>query len=189
MCTIKMKPKNRWNNDWISPGVVGSVGDVNLSIRLKQSTPDLPMRWVGSTVGKKESRLGSNVQDGYKRSYTSGGRGASTIEYDWYNPIENDYFQDLRAPSKTHMEVMGSLPQFSWNNLVQTTMNATAGDPNFATTPGEYGLKSGVPRGQSVPRIIATELGDLNPGVKQTQGKQYQSQPYFTTKFGPAKMF
>lgn len=173
MCQIKMKSKYKWANEYISPGVVGSVGDTNLSVRYKQSCPELAMRWSPWTVGKRESKLGSNVQNGFIRSYTSKGRGAETYEYDFYNPMKHEYgftFQDLRPPSKMHMEVMGELPQFSWNNMKSNIRSATLGNPTFQQVPGEFKLVSGVPRGQSKPRLVGMEFGDSAP---QTQGLQF----------------
>ena len=36
---------NTWNNKYIAPGPVSSVGDVLLGVRLKHSAPNLPLRW------------------------------------------------------------------------------------------------------------------------------------------------
>ena len=46
----------------IQPGQVGSVGDVLITPRLKHSSPDLPIRWVGWAYGANAPYLGSNVQ-------------------------------------------------------------------------------------------------------------------------------
>lgn len=55
---------NRWNNSFIQPGSVGSVGDVHVTPRLKHSCPELPIRWSRTYSGEGALQAGSNVQDG-----------------------------------------------------------------------------------------------------------------------------
>lgn len=55
---------NRWNNSFIQPGSVGSVGDVHVTPRLKHSAPELPIRWSRTYSGEGALQAGSNVQDG-----------------------------------------------------------------------------------------------------------------------------
>jgi hypothetical protein len=69
-----IRPMNRWNYDRIQPGAVGSVGDVNMQVRLKHSYPNLPLRFDKQFSGKNEVYLGSNVTDGNHINYDSGGK-------------------------------------------------------------------------------------------------------------------
>ena len=78
-----IKPLNRWSHDYISPGVQGSVGDVLLGVRLKQSAPDLPTRWDPKFSGKKIVALGSNISDGQSVGYCSGGGPARVFDSNW----------------------------------------------------------------------------------------------------------
>lgn len=85
------RPLNRWANDRIQPGRVGSVGDVLAQVRIKQSSPDMAFAWDSTFGGHNEKRRGSNVQDGLMGSYTSNGLGAKVVEAGW------DYRQDFKT--------------------------------------------------------------------------------------------
>lgn len=152
----------------ISPGVVGSVGDVLGSVRLRQSAPDMMLRYDQVFSGRNESRLGSNVQDGYSYSYASGGGPSRTLDSNWSNKkfktSHGWIYQDLRVPDKTLTEVMGSTGRYDWYNRVANTYQAKITGNMFLPLPGGY-QPSGVPRGSQVPRIVATDqpmLPDLN---------------------------
>lgn len=144
----------------ISPGLVGSVGDVLGSVRLRQSAPDMMLRYDQVFSGKNEPSTGSNVQDGYSLSYSSGGGPARTIDGEWVN---NNFktnhgwvYQDLRAPDKTLTEIMGSTGRYDWYNRVANTYQAKITGDMFLPLPN--GLQpSGVPRGGQVPRVIAVD--------------------------------
>jgi hypothetical protein len=170
-----IKPMNRWANSSIRPGVVGSVGDVLLTPKFKHSMPDLPIRYDPYFRGNKESRLGSNVQDGTEKSFDSGGLGPRTIDSNWGGrrkfKVRNGYiFQDMRPPDKYDEPVLGSTPQYSFLNKVATVYNAKRTGENFLPLPGEYEPKQGqVPRGGAYPytRAIAEGTEPPNPqGIK-----------------------
>jgi hypothetical protein len=74
---------NRWSNDYISPGPVGPVGDVNMTPRLRSSATYLPPRYDSTWSGKKEITLGANVSDGQERGYSSGGGPAAVYDAFW----------------------------------------------------------------------------------------------------------
>lgn len=77
------KPLNRWANDRIQPGSVGSVGDVLGQVRVKQSSPDMPFAWDPIFSGADEPFRGSNVQNGTIGSWTSDGMAAKTLDGLW----------------------------------------------------------------------------------------------------------
>lgn len=148
----------------ISPGRVGSVGDVLGSVRLKQSAPDMAMRYEKSTYGKNESRLGSNVQDGFSQSYTSGGGPSRTLDSRWtrrsFKTNHGWVHQDLRAPDKLLGERMGSTGRYDWYNRVANIYEAKRTGDMFLPLPGPYGPKS-MTRGSQAPRIIAQDQPTL----------------------------
>lgn len=148
----------------ISPGKVGSVGDVLGSVRLKQSAPDMAMRYEKSTYGKNESRLGSNVQDGFSQSYTSGGGPSRTLDSRWtrrsFKTNHGWVHQDLRAPDKLLGERMGSTGRYDWYNRVANIYEAKRTGDMFLPLPGPYGPKS-MTRGSQAPRIIALDQPTL----------------------------
>jgi len=67
-----IRPMNRWDYSRIQPGSVGSVGDTNVAVRLKHSSPNMPLRFDKTFSGNRERYLGSNVQNGSQKSFDSG---------------------------------------------------------------------------------------------------------------------
>lgn len=144
----------------MSPGIVGSVGDALVSVRLKQSAPDMKLRYDKAFSGKNEMKNGSNVQDGDMRSFTSKGESARVYDSNWQNKkfktAHGWVYQDLRAPDKTLTEVMGSTGRYDWYNRVANTYQAKITGDMFLPLPNGF-QPAGVPRGGQVPRIVATD--------------------------------
>lgn len=72
----QIKSLNQWNKNTISPGPVGSVGDVLTSVRVNQSAPDLPILFDKTFNPSNDVLRGSNVQDGRWYSFSDGGYNA-----------------------------------------------------------------------------------------------------------------
>jgi len=159
---------NQWMNDYISPGRVGSVGEVNLQVKLKKSLPDQPQRFVKWTSGKKESLFGSNVQDGQMKSYDNGGMMARVIDEIWDgNPTFKTnvgwIHQDLRAPDRSIEPYLGATPQYNWLNRIASVVNSKSTGSKFLPLPGEYKPSPGsVPRGSAIPESITIQPNLLN---------------------------
>lgn len=151
------------NTEIISPGLVGSVGDTLVSVRLRQSEPNMRMRFDKEFSGKNEPRGGSNVQDGYSYSYTSGGGPAKTLDHGWrrqsFRTNHGWISQDLRVPDKMVQPIMGSTERYMWNNKVATLYEAKRTGDMFLPVPGGY-QPSGIPRGGQVPRIVDGDTAD-----------------------------
>lgn len=152
----------------ISPGVVGSVGDVLGSVRLRQSTPGMATRYDKAFYGKNEVRVGSNVQDGYSYSYNSGGGPSRTLdsnlERSSFKTTHGWIHQDLRAPDKSLGERMGSTGRYDWYNRVANVYEAKRTGDMFLPLPGPYGPQS-MTRGSQIPRIVAQDV----PTAQQLQ--------------------
>jgi hypothetical protein len=157
------RPLDRWNNDYIAPGNVGSVGDVHMQPRLKHSNPDMPLRWERAFAGKNEKRLGSNVQNGTKNSFQSGGGPAKARDTAWegdrqFKTQVGWRYQDLRAPDVLVEPYVSSLGDYSWRNRIAKVVNAKATGSMFMPLPGGYSLPEGaVPRGGLTPEL---QVGD-----------------------------
>lgn len=156
------------HSEFISPGVVGSVGDVLGSVRLRQSTPSMPMRYETAFSGPNESKLGSNVQDGDSKSYTSKGGFArvvdSRLERTSFKTNHGWVYQDVRSVDKLLEPVMGSTGRADWVNRVANIYQAKITGNNFLPLPDPYGPTS-MTRGSQIPRIIAVDrpvMPDLN---------------------------
>lgn len=137
---------------------VGSVGDPLSSVRLKQSNPDMKMRWDKEFSGKNAPRHGSNIQDGYTYSFTSGGGPGRIHEYGYYgnSSFRTDHgwvYQDLRAPDVTHEVVMGSTGRYTYHNKIATLYEAKRTGKMFLPLPGEY-APTKLTRGNQVPRVV-----------------------------------
>lgn len=152
---------------FISPGAVGSVGDVNMTTRLKHSAPDLPLRFVDVL---DEPRLGSNVQDGDSKSYTTHGMGASVIDKKWTG--QRDFkishgwkYQDIRTPDKRYEPV-----NLGYNAVPETYDVKVRGNAFLPVPlPQGYTIGDAIPRGGQVPRIAETiqETGFLSQGIQR----------------------
>lgn len=176
-----IRPMNRWNYDRIQPGAVGSVGDVNLQVRLKHSYPNLPLRFDKSFSGKNEVFLGSNVTDGSHENYDSGGGPARLIDSNWggrrhFKYREGYIFQDMRAPDKSTEPLTGATPDYSWHNRLATCYNAKRSGDKFLPLPGGYELgPNQVLRSGTYPRITDVEPGTMSVGsqiVGQVEDQQ-----------------
>lgn len=165
-----IRPLNRWADSRIQPGSVGSVGDVNLTPRFKQSAPDLPMRFDPYFRGKKESRLGSNVQNGTQKSYDSRGMGPVTVDSNWggrrnFKISHGWVYQDMREPDKRVEPILGSTPNYSYQNRLATVYEAKTRGEKFLPLPGGYIPSPGeITRGGAFPHVRGLEQGTQPPG-------------------------
>lgn len=156
---ILAQRRHHRHNFYISPGEVGSVGDVLGSVRLKHSAPELAIRWEPGTVGKAEERLGSGVCRDHPRVYDSNWESGRSFKVD-----EGWVIQDLRAPDTLVEPYVGSTFDYSWRNKIATVYEAQRGGEYFLTKPGPYQQSPGeINRGGSVPRVTDIEPGDLSP--------------------------
>lgn len=113
------KAVNLWNNKYISPGPVASIGDVLQNVRLKQSAPELAMRWEFND--KQLQNRGNNVQDGLYESFSNDGLNAIAVIRDVYSDgyetkAVGDRMQNI-VPSGLSMapRILGR-PQDSWKH-------------------------------------------------------------------------
>lgn len=163
-----------------TPGANASVGETNLSVRLKQSMPDMPFRYEPWTAGINEVSLGSNVQNGQQVSYVSGGGPARTMPQKRQKLVCNGWrMQDLRAPDTLHEPLNIGTPQYSWNNKVATSYEIRRTGEKFLPLPFGYMQNAAsVPRGGVVPRVTATvDAGDSVDRVIQTATNPLTGKP------------
>lgn len=165
-----IRPLNRWDYDCIRPGIVGSVGDVLVSQRLKASAPG-DFRWRPEYNGKHESLYGSAITNGTHLSYNSGGGPARCIDSNWggrrsFRINHGWYYQDLRAPDKRIEPVVGETPQYSWRNKIATVNRAkTTGDLFPIPAGGLISPPTGnLTRGGNYPRVTDVVSADTTPG-------------------------
>jgi hypothetical protein len=155
----------------ISPGPVGSVGDVLGQVRYKHSAPDMPLRFDPHFRGKNEVFLGSNVQDGQHVGYASGGAQARLVDSNWggrrgFRTSRGWHFQDIRAPDNLVEPYIGTTLDYSWRDKIATVYDAKRTGSNFLPLPMGYQISPGEePRGGSTPRVTDIVPGDLQPGA------------------------
>jgi len=169
-----------WDKSSIRPGPVGSVGDALVTSQLKSSLPG-DFRWSPLTKGKKEVRLGSNVQDGDYDSCDTGGEQPRV--YDNFFGGERDSittnvgwkFQNISSPDMLEEPIMGSLPQYGWRNQKASINNAAISGEKFRDLPGGYKIGPyDVPRGGNVPSSgqgapeVAAAAGSMAPTLAKT---------------------
>lgn len=156
-------PLNRWNKNYISPGVVGTVGDTISQIRLKQSAPDLAPRFYEESNGPNEMFYGSNVQDGTSHSFMSEGLGARTVSRP-IGRVAGDKtavgwtHQDIVPTDRTRASKMAALPSFGYKSVVSSVVRTKTHGDRFLPLPGGYTME-GVPRGSVYPTLVARTSG------------------------------
>lgn len=171
------------NHQTVTPGVQGSVGEVNLSTRYRSSAPDMPLRYDPYNSLKRSVTSGSNVQDGQSLSFDSGGGPARTLDSNFRVGGRLRYIrhgwtvQDLRAPDTEHQPLNVGIPQHSWNNRVAAAYSMKRSGDMFLPLPGAYFLHpSQMPRGGSLPRVVAT-AGDTQPLSEESSREGLLSLP------------
>jgi hypothetical protein len=163
---VTSKRVNQWNNGYISPGPVSSIGDVLQNVRLKQSAPELPMRFLYNDY-ELEHR-GQNVQDGQWFNFTSGGYAAKTVVRDSYNaPYETNQIgistQELRPTNLASSTRVAARPQDSWKSQAGQTMLSKTTGIDFRPLPHGY-PNTGVSRGPQPRRNFVGEDPNYQPG-------------------------
>lgn len=154
----------------ISPGPVGSVGDTNVTVKLKHSMPDLPIRYDPWTFGLSSTLLGSNVQDGDDMSYITDGGPARVYDSNWQSGRSHKvshgwYYQDLRVPDRRFEPSVTSTPS-TYQNAVATTYKVNTVDKRFLPLPGPYMPNVGeIARGGTAPIVSAATSPDHTPIV------------------------
>lgn len=143
----------------ISPGCVGSVGDVLINERYKSSLPG-EFRWNMNNFGNKGSRLGTNTNQGDVPNFHTKSIGYRLYDTNWEdrNSFKTNIgweIQDLRAPDKLHEPYMGAMPQYDWRNKLATVYNAKTTGDLFPIPEGGLiqGPTDGLTRGGMYPRI------------------------------------
>ena len=163
------RPMNRWDHDRIQPGVAGSVGDVNIPVRLRTSTPGMRLRYDPAFSGQNSIDKGSNIQNGGQVGYSSGGGCARTIDSNWggrrhFKVRHGWIIQDLRQPDKLVTPYLGSTGDYSWQNKVATIYEAKRTGSQFLPLPGGYAPHPGeINRGGNGPRVTDIAGGDFEP--------------------------
>lgn len=142
-------PKDRWNNDYISPGGVGSVGCPLVLTRLRQSNAaDFKFKITGGDVPK-----GSNITDGNFEAMYTVGSVARTFDTNWggrrhFRHKYGTQYHDFRAVDRLVQPIIGDTPQYTWQNNVATAYSVK-GTKDFLPVPGPFQPAPGsISRGQ-----------------------------------------
>ena len=131
-------PLDRWNNNYISPGGVGSVGCSLVQTRLRQcNTADFKFKIRPGDVPK-----GSNITDGNFDAMYTIGSGARVYDTNWggrrhFRHKYGTEYHDFRTVDRLVQPMMGTLPQYTWQNKVATAY-AVKGTKNFLPVPGPF---------------------------------------------------
>lgn len=127
---------------FMNPTNTGSVGDVIPTVRLKQSSPDLPARYVDVT-----KTPGSYISTGLR-----------TIDNEWtgkrsFKTNVGWEIQDLQETDNYVEPQVGSIGNFSFRNKVANIYESRRTGAQFLPLPGRFGLTNrDVPRGGNVMR-------------------------------------
>ena len=154
---IDTPPLNRWDKARIAPGPVGSIGDALTSVRIKQSTPDMPIAYDKFFSAKNDSNRGSNVQDGSWASFADGGYGAEVYARKRQKKTNvGTFMQQMSSNDRSFESIVAPQPQVGTRTQAEAIL-LRQGD-KFQITPGGYGPEPGqLLRGSQVPRVVYTE--------------------------------
>jgi hypothetical protein len=160
-------PKNIFR---VSPGLVGSVGDVVVKPRFRQSTPFMPWAYDPYYEGKRADSLGSNVQDGYSISNVSLGGPGRTIDasFEGNRGLKHQYgfsVHDLMSISKSTQPVLYPIGDISLKRRVASTRIAKRTGAFFGVKPQPY--MAAYPRGGSNVRVTDVLGGEGNGVIDQ----------------------
>lgn len=154
-----VRPKHIYSS---RPGRVGSVGDVVVKTRFRQSTPFMPWAYDPYWAGDRANKLGSNVVDGDTLGYDSRGGPARTFDSKWTGNrhFKHQYgyeYHDVQSPDKRTEPMVSWLGDFSWRRkLANTTIIKRTGSL-FNVMPHGY---NGTGRGGNYP--YATTAGGID---------------------------
>ena len=154
---IDTPPLNRWDKARICPGPVGSIGDALTSVRIKQSTPDMPIAYDKLFSAKNDSNRGSNVQDGSWASFADGGYGAEVYARKRQKKTNvGTFMQQMSSNDRSFESIVVPQPQVGTRTQAEAIL-LRQGD-KFQIAPGGYGPEPGqLLRGGQVPRVVYTE--------------------------------
>lgn len=176
-------PLNLWNKNSIRPGPVGSVGDTLAQVRLKQSAPDLAPRYELWNSDEMEKFHGTNIQDGQKKSFMTGGANASVFESQLpyrsgFKTQQGWVHQDIVPVDRFRETKQAALPQFSWKSQVAAVHRAKVSGEGFL--PASFGYTSNkLPRGGLYPRVVASaRYTDPLPSSDQIIEKAVEGRMY-----------
>jgi hypothetical protein len=175
MNIVARKPiLNQWNNSYIQPGPVGSVGDVHLRPKWRTSTPDMAPRYDPTFSGKNQLPLGSNVQDGQHASWdTGGGPPRTNIDNIGNYRVVGQLFQSVIPQDRDEMAFLQPVKNQRWNSVMGAINKELTSGEAFLPLPNGYGYNKAdgsIPRGGAFPTII-----DITGGVtlpRQPQGRK-----------------
>jgi hypothetical protein len=146
----------------LSPGLVGSIGDVNMATRMRTSNAAMfPVMF--SKDAARLPRLGSELQDGDTLAQVNGGGyPATTLAYKWNvkqstKTDVGDRWQDLRQNDRYVEPIVVGQNQYDFKNIVAQIEKAKVSGNQFLPLPNGYGELTGNPRGGLLPSIVATE--------------------------------
>lgn len=160
---------NLHDKDSIRPGPVGSVGDVNLQVKLRKSAPDMVDRYYRMSHGKNEEKFGSNVSDGQYGGYSSGGMGAITLRKKMgyrtgFKSAVGWIKEDIVPTDRSRVSQMGSLGQYTWDTKAARVFKAKTTGDKFLPLPYGYSRNAleamgDIPRGSQIPQIRSQSEG------------------------------
>jgi hypothetical protein len=144
----------------ISPGVVGSVGDVNMATRMRTSNAALFPVMFGNG-SSNEPRMGSDITDGDTLNQVNGGGYPATVDaYKWNyggrGKTDVGYkFQDLRQNSRYVEPVVVGNNHYDFINATAIVHRQMG--KQFTPLPGGYSTSANMlTRGGLFPAIVQT---------------------------------
>jgi len=137
------------------PGVVGSVGDVIVKTRFRQSTPFMPWAYDPYWAGDRANGLGSNVQNGDTLGWSNSGGPARCFDSKWVGnrSFRHQYgwtYHDIKSLDKSTLPVLAWQGDTSWRRKLGRSAIAKRTGSLFSIKPMGFN-PSGPLRGGNFP--------------------------------------
>lgn len=164
------------------PGIVGSIGEVIVKTRGRQSTPFMPWVYLPYWRGHRANKLGSNVQDGDILGYDNQGGPANVTNRYWNGnrSFKHQYgwtFHDRQSIDKITEPILTPLGDVSWRRKVARPRIIKRTGTLFNIAPGEF-APTGTVRGGNYP--TSTSYGGIEPYAEAPTAPPQNNDPVTT---------
>lgn len=156
------KPTCTDNFKVISPGLVGSVGDVNMATRMRTSNAAMFPVMFDVTAARLE-KMGSDLQDGDSLTQVNGGGYPASVRDSRWNVKQSrkddvgDRWQDLRQNDRLVEPIVIGQTQFDFKSMVAQVEQGLATGDRFLPLPGGYEANAVLTRGGLFPSVVQQE--------------------------------
>lgn len=183
-----------------SPGPVAALGTTATQIRLKQSTPDSPLRFMAGTIKKGAARLGTMVSDGQVANPKTHGFAARTTilprsrlrksgtAYHALVPEDRDAVPNVASNLMSSYTLLENEANSNFGSLFQDEPDGYKPPPGAMLRGGNYPSVYNSDEPPENSQLLRISLLDGNSASSNEGQNQNQFKTFVTDKMIPFKM-